>query len=503
MTARIRHPQRRGKFFNDNESLYFGTDQDVSLTFDGTNMNATGNWAYTGTHTYPDDVKLWFGTGPDWSLDYDSAAGVLHFDDVGASQLQVGEGGSIRFIIDNVGNTVQVRDGYALQVYDSTDEDNINLTFEKDVAGHIESDNHIWLHSNTATYGVLIGGKDSVDGRLVIYDGSGNDFVDFVHDGTDLTATYTNTTAIKLKSAAGGEMLTFQDTGGAGQAALAYMQFEDSAGTRMGWIGYGSGANPDLTINNDNHTGDVVINAENTSGTNFEMARFNPDGDITFNGPSAFDVRILGGMGLEIFDSGSTDKMQMSHDGTDFLMTYTNTGAVRLQDPLGAEMLILQDTGGAGTASNGYISFKDSADAFTAYIGQASGGDSILRIKAHETTHSTGGVKLVAGADISVFQIFPYQTLADDATGTWTAPNSRGHGMWLVKQTWDDSGDGIFFYTGQNITTVHAGANCQINASSNPDVDGDVNIWMSSSTVMSIKNRTGVSAAFTVVNIGS
>jgi hypothetical protein len=52
MTARIRHPQRRGKFFNDNESLYFGTDQDVSLTFDGTNLNATGNWTFPGTSTF-------------------------------------------------------------------------------------------------------------------------------------------------------------------------------------------------------------------------------------------------------------------------------------------------------------------------------------------------------------------------------------------------------------------------------------------------------------------
>jgi hypothetical protein len=200
--------------------------------------------------------------------------------------------------------------------------------------------------------------------------------------------------AVLIKNSAGGEMLTLQDTGGAGDAAAYWLQFDDSAGTRQAYIGYGSGSNSDLAINNDVHGGDVIINAENATGTNLEMARFNPDGDITFTGPSAFDVRLLGGLGLEIFDSSSIGKAQMSHDGTDFNFVFTSTTTMRLENPNGGAMLELKDSGGAGDVANPYITYYDSASTRLAWMGFGSGSTSDWSVTVDDVD---GDIQLIPG----------------------------------------------------------------------------------------------------------
>lgn len=100
--------------------------------------------------------------------------------------------------------------------------------------------------------------------------------------------------------------------------------------------------------------------------------------------------------------------------------------------------------------------------------------------------------------------VFDAVTVADDATSTFTAPTGRAHGIWIVTNTWDDSGYGMFAHTAQSVTQLGGGVNFQLgDAGTNPDVDGDINCWMSSSTVLSIKNRTGGNASIVVYHLGA
>lgn len=102
------------------------------------------------------------------------------------------------------------------------------------------------------------------------------------------------------------------------------------------------------------------------------------------------------------------------------------------------------------------------------------------------------------------FNIFDAETVADDATTTRTSPFARNHGIWIVANTWDDSAYGMFAHTSQSVTQLGGGANFQLGDNgTNPDVDGDINCWMSGNSELSIKNRTGGNASIVVYHLGA
>jgi hypothetical protein len=52
-------------------------------------------------------------------------------------------------------------------------------------------------------------------------------------------------------------------------------------------------------------------------------------------------MQLQGGISLRIWDGGTTDYVDMSHDGTDFLFTFTNTASARWS---GASLQMLDET---------------------------------------------------------------------------------------------------------------------------------------------------------------
>jgi hypothetical protein len=152
-----------------------------------------------------------------------------------------GSGNLTRFTIDNTNSLVQVRDGYKLRISDTND----------------------------------------------------TNYAELYHDSTDFNTVFTTTTdwninghtgKVVIGTANAGNMLELQDTGDSGTSSAPYMSFTDSAGTRQGYIGYGSSGNGNLYLNNDSHGGDIIFNAENLSGTGIELAAFHPDGsEFIFN----------------------------------------------------------------------------------------------------------------------------------------------------------------------------------------------------------------------------
>jgi hypothetical protein len=334
----------------------------VAMSHDGTDFNM----AFTNTTAinitgatdleFPDAFAINSAAGDYWTID---------------------EAGDPRIIIDHIDSRFTVGDGYRLRIRDSGNTDHADF-YHDGTDFYMDFANTAWLRFTNITSGIIF--DDGV--AVYVRDSTGADSVAMSHDGTDFNVTYTNTTdvnntgattykydsAVLIHDTAGGEMLTLQDTGSAGSAAAHWLQFDDSAGTRLGYVGYGSGSNGYLYINNDFHGGHVQIHAENAAGTNLTMGDFDPDNGVQFTGPSGGNCNILGGLELRVYDSGTTDYVAMSHDGTDFNITGTNTTEINCDTTLnlGTGANLVQDSAtltvthwNAGTS---YNTVSDTAD---------------------------------------------------------------------------------------------------------------------------------------------
>ena len=86
-------------------------------------------------------------------------------------------------------------------------------------------------------------------------------------------------------------------------------------------------------------------------------------------------------------------------------------------------------------------------------------------------------------------------TVADDATYTYTL--GRAAGIVIITDTSSRVDMAMFAHNGTSITTIHAGGNVSIGgAGTNPNVDGNVNIWKSGTNSIAIKNRRGGNRVF-------
>jgi hypothetical protein len=173
--------------------------------------------------------------------------------------------------VTGIGGDFWLRDGAGLKISDGLDTSFVVMTHS----------GGMWL----------LGG-----GEFRIYDSLSTSLVTMDHDGTDFDMTFTDTTSMRLVNPNGGAILELHDSGGAGDAANPYIAYHDSADTRLGWIGFGSGSTSDWSVTTDDVDGDIQLIPGTTSGW----------------------VRVLNG----------SDWMQMRHDGTDFNFEFTNTTEV-------------------------------------------------------------------------------------------------------------------------------------------------------------------------------
>ncbi|UCE39327.1 MAG: hypothetical protein JSW00_08940 [Thermoplasmata archaeon] len=204
---------------------------------------------------------------------------------------------------------------------------------------------------------------------------------------------------------------------------------------------------------------------------------------------------------LQVPGNGQID---IWNGGTGAIARFTETskqcyfyGQTHIQ-PGNGEALTLK-AGSTGNAANSWIQWDDSAASRMGFIGYGSSGNETLYM-----WNDVGDVYLQAGSgNPGIFYIFEDITIADDGTATFNSPTNTAHGIWIVKNSWDDSGDGMFAQTAQSVTQWGGGANFQLgDAGTNPNVDGDVNCYMSGNYTLSIKNRTGGTRRFIVYYFG-
>lgn len=90
-------------------------------------------------------------------------------------------------------------------------------------------------------------------------------------------------------------------------------------------------------------------------------------------------------------------------------------------------------------------------------------------------------------------------SLADDATATVTTSDGRPYGIFIMTSNSGlSAGEHVFMgqFSLGRLSTIFAGSLIDNGDNSNNDIDGDVNIWMSNATTISLKNRSGSTLGF-------
>ena len=91
-------------------------------------------------------------------------------------------------------------------------------------------------------------------------------------------------------------------------------------------------------------------------------------------------------------------------------------------------------------------------------------------------------------------------SLADDAIATVNTPDARPYGIVIMASNHGSTTAAHAFigsYSLGRLATIHAGASIDNGDNVNNDTDLFTNIWMSSSSVISIKNRSGGTIGYT------
>jgi hypothetical protein len=328
-----------------------------------------------------------------------------------------------------------------------------------------------------------------------LYFGTDKD-VSLTFDGTGLDIAGYITGEISLKETA---------------SANAVVEYVDTDNTILGNVGFARGTNEFFTGTAQNDLaiesifGEIVFATNNVErmaltnagalqikdSTGNDRASFSHDGtDFNVDFVSTTDVNygpsntptwhkffstssggmwLLGGGELRIYDSLSTSYMTFDHNSTDFRMVGTSTNYLSVDTTNGQKFLV----GGSERAridSDGFLLIGDR------HLELDGGG--------------AGRVKVWT------------ESIADDATSTFTSPGSTTFALWIVQSQYDDALSGMMFSNVQSISTVFSGgSNSQGDSGTNPDVDGNLNMWMSSSGVLSVKNRIGSTRNHTVMCI--
>lgn len=227
-------------------------------------------------------------------------------------------------------------------------------------------------------------------------------------------------------------------------------------------IGLDSGVNlafdnNEIQVRNNGAAGTLNIQAEG--------------GSIQIGANTVANVQFRTGTSARWLDSANDDNLGMQHNGTYldfFVVAGSNSDGMRFRDGLALFML-------------------DPDDNTSIQMGPVDDSDHTLDfdIMAHSTIGS--------GARLTCHH---FASVADDATETFTVATQTS--MVFVVNTFNAETAAVIAFAAQQApVTIGAGANISVGTGSNPDVDGDLNIWKSNNTTISFRNRLGSAREFT------
>lgn len=220
-----------------------------------------------------------------WSLNIDTADSLYWTDVVN---------GQIPLQFKN-NESVRIRDGLALRIYDSTDTDYIQLSHNGTNA--VLEDGSGTAALNIDNMNVYIRNGSG----FRVYDPTNADYMEVLHTGTNINANFIGTTNFNI----------------IGLSAAGYFQIQDGAAIRV----FDSTDTDYIRMNDTGSEAQILTNnnAIHLYPSLTEVARISS---------TLFDLR--GGENLRVRDATNADYWNVRHDGTDAIFDHQGTGWLRL-----------------------------------------------------------------------------------------------------------------------------------------------------------------------------
>lgn len=265
---------------------------------------------------------------------------------------------------------------------------------------------------------------------------------------------------------------------------------------------------------------DFLVRSMNDDGTNGETALHisrSGSGSALSDIQVGCDLQVMTGHELKIWDSDTSDSMNLFHSGTEAIIELSdNTSDWKVQ--VNAANRIVYDTsaryltliGAAGepgvfraqSPTSGEECNMTCGESGNGYVGCNSGSDQGLFLLPSATITAADEAGNIARAGIITWAT---QLASDEETVTVDLQGLDGGFVFIVASTTSSAETGssppILYFSGTTMITVVAastGGVWAVGSGSNPNTDGDHNVWRSADGVLSIKNRRGSSRYYSV-----
>ena len=195
------------------------------------------------------------------------------------------------------------------------------------------------------------------------------------------------------------------------------------------------------------------------------------------------------------YSSGNTKKLDISHNNTNAKYVLGSSDGAHSFEVNDTNVLTI-DTDDVRVVNGKILKATDSAENDSIGL-QHDGANGIIwcpdRTSSHKGVYITGETS--TGVNGGIYQQ-QSAIAADDDTVTITIPNGMDGGfVFLVAQSTSAAETGqhgaVFYFANTTMIPMFTHTNWSFGSGSNPDVDGDHNVWRSGEATISIKNRRG------------
>lgn len=260
--------------------------------------------------------------------------------------------------------------------------------------------------------------------------------------------------------------------------------YDDTETDRLGFFGYvGAGGNDDFSLRNEAPSGRLLFSAHSAADAVKNVIVADPDADVelyytgtqTFN-TNSYGIDVLGSVASAMGNLQNTYIALENSGGT-------RAGFMGFQSAWSDNMYFVSHNHGRNLIFGG----EDAGGTFRQLLALDPDG---LRVEIPEKYDLT-----FAGAAAGAMR-GESQTIADDATGSFTTAGS--YKTCMLVTSFNATANAFFGATSTQAPVDYGSGSNVVFGSANPDTDGKVNIWTPGASTISIKNRMGSSRTFTL-----
>jgi hypothetical protein len=308
-----------------------------------------------------------------------------------------------------------------------------------------------------------------------------------------------------------GQEIDFQYGGGNFSDGIIYYYETATSGTTLGTSHALANYSPDqLATANDAADGGLIVKditiyndiSISVDTLPFAVTVSNSDTTKSLTGITVDNINMVGGGISRVLSTTGGTTEETNIEVSNFSGNLT-VALVLFNDNVNATMkLVAMNNKNTGGGTPELVQLQSNTSPMLSAAGNSG---FVENYKAVSTANTIGQIfrgELLGGDAIDGHTVSLPQTitLADDATHVFSATGNFGFG--IITNNFGDSTQVMFTHQSNRfIEQTVTSADVTFGTTSNPDVDGDLNIWISGGAI-NIKNRLGSSRVFHFIHIG-